>query len=363
MAARHRGRPAAGYWPSGCFCSPPPILPTMRSACCPSRLPGGEGSLPGLLAPAGGRGHPGRSVAGPCRARPVEAVAAAHLAHAAGGGRPAGTSASIPSYLTAHVPGTAGLHRCCGVDDSYHYFKGCVRGWRVRRRSQPSLSGSTAPSACTIGCACGRAMRLSGLALVPRSTCRSWPGGLHQRRARGARLMRDPQVFTILPRPSTGRATTCGEPGPAPEQLIVRGFFILVLAILVLRSLRWPWLRRRNVRLDYPGGGVSVPRGLTIQRPAWWPGCRTRPSAGARRCSTCRVRAGHGAERLAPPDLAERRVLARSARRRTCGWRQARLTADLASDAVDAGYGWACGRLRHPARSPGSSGRLPSCSG
>ena len=108
---------------------------------------------------------------------------------------------------------------------------------------------------------------------------------------------------------------------------------MLVLAILALRSLRWLWLRRRNVRLDYPGGRqVSVPRGLTILEASRVAGVPHAAVCGGRgRCSTCRVRVGEGAQRLPPPDIEERRVLARIGApadvRLAC---QARLTGDLA---------------------------------
>ena len=44
----------------------------------------------------------------------------------------------IPSYLTAHVLGTGWLHRCCGVDDSYHYFLSVA--WPGGARSQTILT-------------------------------------------------------------------------------------------------------------------------------------------------------------------------------------------------------------------------------
>ena len=37
-----------------------------------------------------------------------------------------GLALLIPSYLTVHVLGTGWLHRCCGVDDSYHYLLSLV---------------------------------------------------------------------------------------------------------------------------------------------------------------------------------------------------------------------------------------------
>ena len=63
-------------------------------------------------------------------------------------------------------------------------------------------------------------------------------------------------------------AAAQGWPSPAlreamvttPEAWVVRGFLVLVAAIFLLLAVRWLWLRRHTVRLDYPGGRrVSVP--------------------------------------------------------------------------------------------------------
>ena len=276
----------------------------------------------------------------------------------------------IPSYLTAHVLGTGWLHRCCGVDDSYHYFLSVA--WPGGARSQTILTiavwlhgtiGLHYWLRLRPGYAPFRAWLLVLATLLPVLALAGFiSAGREVARLRAS----DPQAFIDL-------AAAQHWPGDdlrqawahAPEGWIVRGFVMLVLAILVLRSLRWLWLRRRNVRLDYPGGRrVSVPRGLTILEASRVAGMPHAAVCGGRgRCSTCRVRVGQGAERLAPPDLAERRVLARIGApadvRLAC---QARLTADLAlTPLMPATAGPA------DARAPclghwGSSGRLPSCS-
>ena len=193
VAARHRGRPAAGYWPlAAAVRRHPSRQPRARPGVRRGRR-SGAGGLPGLLAPAGGRGHPGRRFAGPCRARPVEAVAAAHLAHAAGGGGPAGTGAPDPQLPHRSRPGhglAAPLLRR-GRQLSLLPERR-VAGWRALaddpdhrclapRHHRLALLVAPAAGLCAF----------SGLAPGPGDiVAGSGPGGLHQRRARGGEAPR-----------------------------------------------------------------------------------------------------------------------------------------------------------------------------
>ena len=123
-------------------------------------------------------------------------------------------------------------------------------------------------------------------------------GRLRQRRARGRSIARARS-------PGLGRAGA-RQHWPAedvreawvdgPARWIVRGFFGLVACVRVLRALRWLWLRRRNIRLTYPGGReISVARGLTILEASRLMGIPHASVCGGRgRCSTCRVRIGQG---------------------------------------------------------------------
>ncbi len=91
------------------------------------------------------------------------------------------------------------------------------------------------------------------------------------------------------------------------------GWIVIVAAVLLLRVLRDFRLRRRPLRLVYPGNRiVSVPVGFSVLEASRWAGIPHASICGGRgRCSTCRVRVGLGRETL--PDLkpAERATLAR----------------------------------------------------
>jgi adenylate cyclase len=95
------------------------------------------------------------------------------------------------------------------------------------------------------------------------------------------------------------------------------GFLAALAALLALtllaRLLRAWWQRRGIVQVIYPGGRrVPVSAGTTILEASRGAGIPHASVCGGRgRCSTCRVRVGAGAERLAPPSEAESRVLAR----------------------------------------------------
>jgi adenylate cyclase len=88
---------------------------------------------------------------------------------------------------------------------------------------------------------------------------------------------------------------------------------VLVGLVLAARGLRALWLRRRHVRLLYPGGrAVSVPRGLSVLEASLLYGIPHAAVCGGRgRCSTCRVRLGRGSENLPAPSAGERQVLTR----------------------------------------------------
>ena len=96
-----------------------------------------------------------------------------------------------------------------------------------------------------------------------------------------------------------------------PERWIILGFGAALGALLALRSLRWAARQRRKVRLTYPGGRqVSVPRGFSVLEVSLVSGIPHAAVCGGRgRCSTCRVRVGHGREQLPAPTPAEERVL------------------------------------------------------
>jgi adenylate cyclase len=96
------------------------------------------------------------------------------------------------------------------------------------------------------------------------------------------------------------------------------GIWALLAALLLLtlaaRLARQLIERRRGlVKLAYPGGRlVTFAPGMTVLEASRCAGIPHASVCGGRgRCSTCRVRVGAGAERLAPPTAEEARVLAR----------------------------------------------------
>lgn len=225
---------------------------------------------------------------------------------------------AIPIFLTTHVLATGWLHRCCGVDDTYAYQLGVLWPHGALRqttltllvwahgmiglyrwlRLRPTLThylpallvlGTLLPALALAGFAsAGREVAAlrdqSPVAWAALGDAQSWPS---------------PELRTALVQ--------------MPGSWIISAFLALVVFVLALRTLRWAWLRRRNVVLDYPGGRqVVVPRGLTVLEASRIAGIPHASVCGGRgRCSTCRIRVGRGADRLSPPESDELQVLAR----------------------------------------------------
>lgn len=244
----------------------------------------------------------------------------------------------IPFYLTAHVLSTGWLHRCCGIEDSYSYVLG---------RSWPHGAGALAIMALlvwvhgTIGLHCWWRLRPAYRRLQPwllmvatLLPVLALAGMVSAGREMAARRALDPAGWNALAVaqrwPSDAERAFWVE---GPAEWIVRGFAVVVAALALAWMIRWVWLRRRNIRLTYPGGrAFSVARGATILEASRLGGIPHASVCGGHgRCSTCRVRIGKGRERLAPPSAEERRVLRRIGAapdvRLAC---QTRLVADLA---------------------------------
>jgi adenylate cyclase len=91
-------------------------------------------------------------------------------------------------------------------------------------------------------------------------------------------------------------------------------FVLVVLAVCGARAVRGVRARYgRRVRLRYPDGvSVSIEPGMSVLEASRAAGVPHASVCGGRgRCSTCRVRVGHGAEHLPAPAPDEARVLAR----------------------------------------------------
>ncbi len=225
----------------------------------------------------------------------------------------------IPSWLVVHILGTRWLSLCCGVKDSYAYFldlvwpggalqqaimliivwlHGCI-GIRAWLRLKPFYHAL-------------RPWLAGGAVLLPTLALTGYLAG-----GRDVALLRavDPEAWAALGR---AQGWMLGEAIREawvyrPTRLIVDGFLALALSIPILRAVRFLVMRRRTVRLFYPGGGTfTVPRGLTVLEASRAHGIPHAAVCGGRgRCSTCRVRVGRGRERLLPPSAEEQRVLAR----------------------------------------------------
>ena len=224
----------------------------------------------------------------------------------------------IPFWLLVHIVGTRGSYQFFGVDDSYAYvlntlwpdgavrqslmlilvwLHGCIgiHFWlRLRpwyRAMQPWLF---AP-----------ALLLPTLALI---------GFANAGRELRARAASDPAWLERL-------AAAQGWLDPAEmgwiyatERQVLLGFTVVLLATLGARTVRAVRARYgRRVRLRYPDGvTVSIEPGMSVLEASRAAGVPHASVCGGRgRCSTCRVRVGHGAEHVPAPAPDEARVLAR----------------------------------------------------
>jgi adenylate cyclase len=224
----------------------------------------------------------------------------------------------IPFWLVVHIIGTRGAHQLVGVDDSYAYvlnvlwpdgawrqsvmlvlvwLHGCIgiHFWlRLRpwyRNVQPGLLAL--------------ALLLPTLALI---------GFANAGRELRAHAAADPAWLA--------RAAELGNwPGPGEaawvydaEDRVLLGFTVALLVALGARAVRGVRARYgRRVRLRYPDGvTVSIEPGMSVLEASRAAGVPHASVCGGRgRCSTCRVRVGHGAEHLPAPAPDETRILAR----------------------------------------------------
>jgi adenylate cyclase len=97
------------------------------------------------------------------------------------------------------------------------------------------------------------------------------------------------------------------------QNRIREGFAASLAIVLLARAIRHAYERRNRIRLTYPDGRVvTVPQGYSVLEASRFAGIPHASVCGGRgRCSTCRVRVGHGFDSLPPPDAAEARVLRR----------------------------------------------------
>jgi adenylate cyclase len=224
----------------------------------------------------------------------------------------------IPYWLVVHAVGTRGLHERFGVEDDYLYLMqllwpggaerqslmliiiwlhGCIgvhfwlrlRPWYPRVRSAAFALALLLPTLALIGFAnAGREVRALAQSepawLARQAELGNWP---------------DPQERDWI---------------YATERRVLLGFTLVLLGVALARAARVVAARYRGrVRLHYPNGQtVAIAPGMSVLEASRSAGIPHASVCGGRgRCSTCRIRVGHGADHLPPPAPDETRVLAR----------------------------------------------------
>ncbi len=249
---------------------------------------------------------------------------------------------TIPLLVAEHVAGTRGANELFGVNDTYPYV---IYALWVDAPWKGVLQSVLIITAWLHGCLgihfwlrlkpwyrrwqwCAFSLAI----LVPILAL----GGFVGAGIDVARLASDPDWLPeFLASTGVGRVFEQLSAFMAQAQLWTIAVVVaLVATVLLLRWLRMAFAARRKApRLTYPNGQVvEIAPGSTVletSRAADIPHASV--CGGRGRCSTCRVRLGHGRDDLEPPDADERKVLERIGDpphvRLAC---QLRPTADLA---------------------------------
>jgi adenylate cyclase len=229
-----------------------------------------------------------------------------------------GLGLAIPYYLTVHVLGTGVVHRVNGVTDSYTYLlnllwpggiqrqtelmmvvwvHGCI-GMHHRLKLEPWYRSAT-PPLLTL------AVLLPTLAFF---------GMLNGARAVAARAGADPAWLDLV-----ARSQNWSDPQARAwiyvleNQLLLAFYGLIALLFLVKVGRQLVIARTGPIAIEFPGNRVvRVPRGISVLEAAHLARLPHASVCGGRgRCSTCRVRVGHGLDRLPPPSPSEARVLKR----------------------------------------------------
>ncbi|MEM7121718.1 MAG: adenylate/guanylate cyclase domain-containing protein [Pseudomonadota bacterium] len=249
---------------------------------------------------------------------------------------------TIPLLVAEHIAATRGGHELFGVNDTYPYV---VYALWVDAPWKGVLQSVLIVTAWLHGClgvhfwlrlkpwyarwqwgAFGVALLIPILALA----------GFVGAGIDVARLAQDPEWLPDLIA-STGAGSVFNELTALMRQAqlwTIAGTVALVALILLARWLRALLAARRKApQLTYPEGRlVDVMPGATVLETSRMAGIPHASVCGGRgRCSTCRVRLGHGRDDVEPPDANETKVLERIGNpphvRLAC---QIRPTADLA---------------------------------
>jgi adenylate cyclase len=226
----------------------------------------------------------------------------------------------IPPLLVAHVLGTRLAHEWFAVNDSYTLI--VLTLWIANPESGLNQAIVLA-IAWTHGCIglhfwlrlrswyprllplfFGMALLLPLLALL---------GFAEAGREIAELIAREPDLFDRI-------LLAANVPNREERQLLalvqnrIREGFAASLAIVLLgRIVRHAYERRNRVRITYPDARVvTVPQGYSVLEASRFAAIPHASVCGGRgRCSTCRVRVGHGLDSLPLADAAEVRVLKR----------------------------------------------------
>jgi adenylate cyclase len=224
----------------------------------------------------------------------------------------------IPFWLVVHIIGTRGAHQFLGVDDSYTYVLNTLWPDGAQRQSLMLIlvwlhgcigihfwlrlrSWYRAVQPCLLALA----------VLVPALALIGFANAGRELRARDAA---DP---AWLERAATEQNWL--DPAQSgwineTERRVLLGFTLVLLTAFGARTARAVRARYgRRVRLRYPDGvTVAIEPGMSVLEASRAAGVPHASVCGGRgRCSTCRVRVGHGAAHLPAPAPDEARVLGR----------------------------------------------------
>jgi adenylate cyclase len=224
----------------------------------------------------------------------------------------------IPYWLVVHAIGTRGLHERFDVEDDYLYLMqllwpdgaerqslmlvivwlhGCigVHFWLRLRPWYPRVR----PAAFAI------ALLLPTLALIGFANA-----------GREVQALASGEPAWLARRAELGNWPDANERAwiYATERRVLLGFTVVLLGVVGARGARVLHARYQGrVRLHYPNGQtVAIAPGMSVLEASRSAGIPHASVCGGRgRCSTCRIRVGHGAEHLPPPAPDEARILAR----------------------------------------------------
>lgn len=229
-----------------------------------------------------------------------------------------GLGLAIPVLGTLHVLGTMVVGGCCGVHVSYAFvlaglwpnlavwqtafvivvwLHGCL-GVHYWLRLRPGYQHA-------------RSWLLTAAVLLPVVSILGFVDG---GRAVIARAVVDPSWLPALAAADRWPSPELAAWVYATERWLVRGFLLLLLALLAARGVRALVARRRSrIRLAYDGSRkVTLRKGMSVLEASRVHQVPHPSVCGGRgRCSTCRVRVTQGLESQPPASAEERRVLER----------------------------------------------------